>query len=449
MSRHSTVRASWLLAGFGFLWPALLNGFPFLYYDVIGYLGGANLFAHAFFAAPIEWPQIPRIVGRSVYYGAFLLLSLKAGGFWVAATVQGLFAAGCVAMFLRYWPHVSVGIAGALLQATTLPFFVSFMLPDVLTGLAILSATALLLFWQRDGVATRAFWIAVATVAALAHSSNLPVLIALAVSGLVLPHQRRPWLAAAAIVAATLVGAMGERASAIGVERLTGDAPIRPPFVTARLTTDGPGTRYLRATCPANGFALCRYLARLPAATNDYFLWDDSSERGVFQLVSPADRQRIAAEDARFAWATFSHFPVATLATLASGTGGQLRLPRLEEFNYSPHQTNFFQSRLPPPTLAAVVRSRAFAGTMPTRVPLALMRVLTFVAALLCVRALLAASTPVDLRLTVALILIGLLANAAVCGGLSGANTRYADRILWLLPLAGLLTLGAPRDRIV
>jgi hypothetical protein len=351
-------------------------------------------------------------------------------------------------MFLRYWRHANVGFAFALLQATTLPFFVCFMMPDVLTGLAILSATALLLFWHRDGVAARAFWIAVMTAAGLSHSTNVPLLIAMAGGGLVLARRHRPWLAAATIVAAAFVGALGERAFAIGVTRLTGVAPTRPPYLTARLTADGPGTRYLRETCPASDFAMCRYVQRLPPLSANDFLWNESSEVGVFGSpdVSREERRLIAAEDARLAWAIFRYLPMSTLATLATGAYELLRAPELDVFNYYPHETGYFQTELPASTLAAVSQSRAFAASMPVSLPLALMRVLTPLALLLSVWAVLARSTPSDVRSMVALILVGVLVNAAVCGALSGPYPRYEDRVIWLLPFAALLTLGAPRN---
>ena len=37
---------------------------------------------------------------------------------------------------------------------------------------------------------------------------------------------------------------------------------------------------------------------------------------------------------------------------------------------------------------------------------------------------------------------VGVLANAAVLGALSGPHDRYGARMAWLLPLAGLLALA-------
>jgi hypothetical protein len=43
----------------------------------------------------------------------------------------------------------------------------------------------------------------------------------------------------------------------------------------------------------------------------------------------------------------------------------------------------------------------------------------------------------------VSIILTTVIVNAAVCGILSGPADRYESRVLWLLPLLGLLTVAA------
>jgi hypothetical protein len=42
-------------------------------------------------------------------------------------------------------------------------------------------------------------------------------------------------------------------------------------------------------------------------------------------------------------------------------------------------------------------------------------------------------------------VVVALLANAAVTGGLSGPHERYQSRIMWLPPLAALLGIAALR----
>ena len=80
-----------LLAALAFLWPALVNGMPFLFYDTPGYLGGANALAHGLFGGPLDWKAAPVMLGRSIYYGSFLYGSLAVAGFWPAAILQAAF----------------------------------------------------------------------------------------------------------------------------------------------------------------------------------------------------------------------------------------------------------------------------------------------------------------------------------------------------------------------
>jgi hypothetical protein len=46
---------------------------------------------------------------------------------------------------------------------------------------------------------------------------------------------------------------------------------------------------------------------------------------------------------------------------------------------------------------------------------------------------------PTQMRAFVVIILLGILANAFLCGGLSQPATRYGARVIWLLPLAASL----------
>jgi hypothetical protein len=58
----------------------------------------------------------------------------------------------------------------------------------------------------------------------------------------------------------------------------------------------------------------------------------------------------------------------------------------------------------------------------------------------------LAAPAPEDARLALlACVAVALVANAFVCGGLSGAYDRYQARLTWLLPLAVALAAWPQR----
>lgn len=443
----------WLLAAAALLWPALLNGMPFLFYDTPGYLGGANALMHGLTGSPLTWTAAPVMLGRSIYYGIFLYASLATGGFWLAAIGQAFLASACAMMFLRYFlPRcrkltaiIAILFGIALLACTTLPFFAGFMMPDLFSGLALLSATALLLFWQQDSRARRAFWIGVTAAAALFHPTNVPILLAMVTLGILfhfLLRLPRPWIAAGAIIAAASCGLAGEAIFSAGVERALGHPPIRPPFVTARLTADGPGTRYLQETCPGNGFLLCRYVSRLPLPS-DHFLWSKSGVDGVFRASPPAQRRQIAADETRFVLATLRHLPLQTITAFAVGARRQIKQVGLSEFNYGWIERGFFFNNLPRPIYQETSHTRAFSLSMPARFFAWLARIMAILSLAICLWIVMDHRISNKLRLAIALIICGIIVNAFICGGLSGAHDRYQGRVLWLLPWIAYLALLA------
>lgn len=451
MSRGVPWWALSLLASAMLIWPALMNGMPFLFYDTPGYLGGANALAHGLFGVPVEWTAAPVMLGRSIYYGSFLYLGLLSGTFWPTAIAQALLSGACVVTFLRYFipdrgKWVTIGatvLATLLLACTTLPFFASFMMPDLFSGLALLSATALLLFWNRDGWPRRAFWIGVTAAAAMFHPTNVPILLAVLGFGILLHflfRMPRPWKAAGAVAMAAACGILGEMLFSIGVDHAFGFPPVRPPFITARLTADGPGTNYLRATCPGNGFLLCRYLSRLPLPS-DHFLWSRSNVDGVFRAIPPDQRRQLAADETRFALATFFHLPEETAGALIEGARKQIHQSGLGEFNYGWIERGFFWNNLPRNVYHDVSRTRAFTLHMPTGPFVGLARQMAIVSLLICLWAVADPRLPRALRLTVAMIVFGMLVNAVICGGLSGAHDRYQARVMWLLPWVAYLAV--------
>jgi hypothetical protein len=446
-------RRIWLLAAAVLLWPAILNGMPFLFYDTPGYLGAANALVHGVIGSPVDWTAAPVMLGRSIYYGLFLYGSLALGSFWPAAIAQALLASACAMMFLRYFlPRgdariiiAAILIGVLLLGCTTLPFFSTFMMPDLFSGLILLSATALLLFWRQDSRARRSFWFAVTTAAALCHSTNIPILLAMVTLGILfhfLVRLPRPWLAAGSILLAASCGVAGEAIFSAGVKYALDAPPIRPPFVTARLTADGPGTRYLKETCPGNGFILCRYAARLPLPS-DHFLWSNSSVDGVFRAAPAVQRRQMAADETRFVLATLRRFPVETMLSFAIGARRQIKQVGLSEFNYGWIERGFFFNHLPRPIFEDVSKTRAFSLSMPAAAFAKTARILAIISLAICLLVVMDRKISSTLRLAIALIICGVIVNAFICGGLSGAHDRYQARVLWLLPWIGYLALLA------
>ncbi|MGC1305160.1 MAG: hypothetical protein WA840_22560, partial [Caulobacteraceae bacterium] len=229
---------------------------------------------------------------------------------------------------------------------------------------------------------------------------------------------------------------------------------------------------YLRRACAGGDvFALCRF-DRLPLADSDDILWSRKPSRGVFALSDAATRQRLEREDLRFALAAFAADPAGQVAASFRNAMGQL--VRTDVGDSFADQRVFVidgywrRTSLPRmmPDAAACLPRRRCAPRIP---PLALGIVdeaAMAAAVLFCAwRLTLADMRPAwrrgveeergdegeaDRRRIIRLALLAgliLLANAAVCGVLSGPFPRYQARLAWIAVLtAGLLftRLGAP-----
>src|SRR4051794_13012604 len=126
-------RLSWAIATIAMLLvllaPALWNGFPLIYPDTGGYL-----------LRPLTGTLE---MGRSALYGAFLLAGASLY-FWPNVLVQAALAIWLIVLTLRAHglgarPGLAFGVVLVLALTTSLPFFVSQLMPDVLFPLAVLA----------------------------------------------------------------------------------------------------------------------------------------------------------------------------------------------------------------------------------------------------------------------------------------------------------------------
>ncbi|GAA4008889.1 hypothetical protein GCM10022211_23310 [Sphingomonas humi] len=475
---------AFVVATLSLLWPALLHGKPFLFadssayvrvvdaavYKSIGYSSawtrsgeverlqeqakpGATQPARPVAASEEEQLNQNRVplLGRSVYYGMLAYGSALTGQFWLLGLIQAAAIAAVVLMFLtdlgagekrrRLWlaSLVLLLIAGT----STLPFFTSFVMPDVFAGVAILAATMLIFSPNRMRGRTL-FWFLLAAAAALFHSSHVLIIGALAVVGalITLQQRQRNWGRVGLVLAAALTGIVGEMMFAKGVEAALGTPPIRPPFLTARLIDDGPGMRFIQERCATRRFYVCEFRDRLPQAS-DIFLWDPDPARGVFNTLDPAGKRRIAEEQGSFVLAVVLAYPGEVLASTTRSAAHQLGLMRLSEFRDIDLGRGDAVS-----APDAVVTGLHDAGRLAPYVDA--YANLSLVVAVLALLALpfLVRMKLVDGRVAI-MIVAGVLVNALVCGGLSTPHDRYGARVLWVLPLlaASAMARLAPSPR--
>lgn len=462
------------------LWPAFINGGPFWFPDTSTYIRSADAASLVATGAPSEWsdrltlgksgplaihsttqdlirdreqlqPTRQIFQGRSIYYGFLIYLPMRLFGPWGAIVLQALLTAaiilscgstvlGEVAGRRRYW---ALAALAGLVLFTPLPFYVSMLMPDIYSGLMVLALATILLFWRRLSRYKRATLIIACAAMASFHTTHLLLALIMAVLGTMLWLMGRiDWRAVLALGPVVVLAILGNVLFSAAVQHSLHRSPISPPFLSARLTAEGPGTDYLKQACAQHPdhWALCPYVAKLPL-DSDSFLWSENPKTGVFQLANDRQQRRMAHEDKRFALAVLGYDPGTTIEVSLRAAVIQLVSFDLLNFNYPKERITELETKYPPAIAQAIARTRAARNSMPTGFTVAATIGSTIIALLGLIALLwptkrqgLAKGDPHAFYALLIVVLV--VANAAICGGLSGPHARYQMRLIWLLPYA-------------
>lgn len=468
--------------GLCLLWPSLFNAQYIFFYDTIGYLRGA---VQAFEKAGIEsaWSalydnqaegtgaQAATAAGldshtdgyvsaaRSVYYGIFLYVSELLGSLWFAVLFQLLAVSLAAYLTLR----ALLGPSGYELAAilcclgvfTPLSFYVGYLMPDVFAGIVILACATLLVYFDRLEWWPRSLWFALLAVSLTFHMSFIAVAVALTIPGILVVRAtmgRFPLKAAGVIHGAVALGILSQLIFFRAVEAAYGHPPLHPPFLMARVIADGPGYRYLRETCPANGFKICEFLPVLPLGA-DEFLWSKDPRSGVIGSADPETRRTLAAQQMAFVSEVLRHDPAGQVKASLQGIAEQLSRFSIREFDYSDAMRKMVEENLPAYHRDGFRNSLLYRGLFPTFPVDILFHLAIAVSALFLIwnlpglaamRRNLATATgrarnAGEKMITFCLVVLaGVIANAAVTGVLSTPHDRYQARVVWLIPLLAL-----------
>jgi len=478
--------AAVIVVALALLWPAFVNGEPFYMPDTSSYIRGADGAIHELMgvksvwsgelqkrfavptaadppataqvstAPPAQLPAEPEVVlkGRSIYYGAFLYLAQLPGNFWAMAVFQSLLCAIAIIMTIaqlrnslgretRLVTAITAGLALAVL--TPVGYFADYLMPDVLGGLALLAAGHLVIFWDRATQLSRLFWFVLLAFALISHTANILLIAGLAAVSVIgmafrMPASRRGF---AVVGVALFIAVLGQFAFAWGVRHATGAAPVRPPFLAARIIEDGPGYDYLRERCPEVRLIYCRVLG-FRIRESDSLLWSADPREGIFQALPPNEQREAAQEQNGFVLAVLKEHPIEILASSARAFFQQLGYFKLESFNYTGLNNLYFRQKLPEPFLERAQQSKAYQDRMPV-VFVEWATVVSVLAALAAifwtVRKILRREKRLNsVAAFLLLLIVGILINAAICGAFSTPRGRYQMRLIWVLPLAALAT---------
>jgi hypothetical protein len=408
--------------------PALWNGFPFLFADTGGYL-----------ARPFERTLLP---GRSALYGALLAFGMKLD-FWPVVIIQAAVALWLIRLTVRsagiaLRPTLAVAIVLMLAIFTALPWYVSFLMPDIFVPLAVLCLYLLAFARERLRSYETAGVSAVAAVAITFHMSILALSLLLIGALAFAPLLRLP---RPRLILPVMVVAAGVLLAPLSNLAITGRFAFTPGgthFVFARLIQDGIIARYMSEHCPSPKLAICAYAHELPTNA-DGWLW---GWNGPFYKLGGWDGYEPEAR--RIIWDTLLRYPLQHLATAATATFKQFVSFRTGE-GVNPHDLHHtlpmlekLAPEMMPRVRAAAQQQDAFDFVWLNRlhVPIAVLAFLVLIAALFP-----AAGAPPALRALAVTVLLALCINAAICGALSNPNDRYQARIVPLVALAAAMML--------
>ena len=455
-----------------FAWPALVNRGPFLHPDTSNYIRAADGATVALTGRTSVWsdrlarrstvssasagwsdlhPTRTVLSGRSIYYGVLLFTLLELFGKWGPVFFQSAISLSIVLIVARAALPVEVhrGRAPSILVLivavfTPLPFFVSYLMPDLFTGLLIISLISLGLFWDQLTIGGRVLLIAVASASVVFHTTHVLIAVfggtVLALARLTQPTSvncRALAIAPALVVLAVFAQFIYNTE----VQRAIGVRPISPPFLSARILDDGPGLPFLRATCPASGYAACKFISRLPL-DSDQFLWSETRGEGVFGVASPVEKQQLSEQDKRLFLAVLRAHPLEVLTVSVRAAAQQLVYIDYSDFNLSETQRKNEDGTLPAWARSWDEQTLAYQGIMPLRASrfAAVVAILgAFVMLFIVARH--RSFDPKGLVFTT-IIFAMVLFNAAICGAFSKPHQRYQMRVIWLVPLAACLAAG-------
>jgi hypothetical protein len=439
----STCALAMAILSLMFLSAAMWNGFPLIFFDTGAYV--LEGLGHVF------------LVERAPVYAELLFLAGARFSLWPIVILQSLMTSYMILEVARAEvPKLTLGglaIIGAILSLFTgIAWYAGQVEPDIFTPLVILGAYLLLFRGDRLGKAGRRWVLGLTGLAVACHPSHLGLLGGLLIGAalLKLAARRRRDIPRPDIRRGLIGLAVAFGLIFAGNFVLTGKFFISKSgsvFLFARLMQDGIVQRMMNETCPpagTNNWRLCAYKNRLPKSANAW-LWGTGSG---FHALGGFASQTQQEEDSRIVVESLKRHPVMNVRAAAydsvlqflqfkTGDGIEPQLSILEP--------NF--KRTIPAQVPAYLEARQQRGLIRFKalnlihVPVGAISVLGLLLLIQHAAALRAwreATLP-------ALVLLGLIGNAIICGTFSNPHDRYQSRIIWLPTL--VLLLAVTRDR--
>ncbi len=397
---------------------------------------------------------------RSVLFGVVMALFYQAHALWAFPVLAAVYTVATVWLPVRVAARMNLLPRGRLTMlclpllfaaAGSLPFYISYLMPDILApGLIMISAT-LFAFGahMRWGEVILAALLGV--IAVVSHPSHLLISAVLmgmfTLIALISRHKGR-WLAPMVLTVLVVMGGAERLMFRSAVKSIAKSEVTYFPYLTARLIADGPGLTYLQDSCPNAEIATCALFDALSKSddpmrfTATHIVFETSERLGSFRLMPYADQKRVVEGQMTFARNVVMHDPFGLVAGLLSNTLKQARRDSIEMTVPSANQIAIAAAKFP--------EAHTFKGPLITDqswIPAVewIHQVVNFIAFLVVLGLLVwPGRVAAPVKLLAIAILMGLFANAFVCGAVSQPADRYGARVIWLLPmLATFMTLFA------
>jgi hypothetical protein len=464
-----------------------LNGRPLFYFDSGAYLAqGSDILSRVGLAPKAQKDGAPGVSGapaagaapkaedktvvasRSATYGLILALVLRFFG------PTGFVAVNLMVIWLPTWllarqivAQAAADVSGGSLALPrpvtlaalmlclgalgSLPFYVAYLMPDIFAPALILIIALITAYGRVLGWRWLALAAAVAGLAVLAHPSHLLIAAIMLPAALLLAPRakgRRGWVMVALVVL-LLGGGLAERAAlGLAIEKILHKRVLYMPFLTARLIDDGPGFALLQERCPDPDYPTCALYSVLlmsddPARFDaPNILFARNPRVASFAILPESEKEAVANAQTGFVMDVLVTRPGDVLASVARNTLTQLVATRVDMTIPTESMGGLAAALSPafPTSLAdgGLVRGdRGWLDSLATFHQAVYALSAAVVAAGLVVPRLLTGFRPF-----LAMCVIGILANAVVCGAVSEPADRYGARVAFLLPeLAGLVLL--------
>lgn len=465
----------------------LINGRPLFYFDTVGYIsqGHTGLYKLGFPAkSPLAQrmanikaqkeaegiaepaPDMTEIEAENTVDGSrSSVYALVSGLLARLHALEGLMVLNVAAVLIAVWlplrvavrrwglpVPVSQAVALPIIVASfgSLPFFVAYLMPDTFAPVLLLTIATLTVFGRGMRAWEVILALALGAFAIVSHLSHLGIgVVMIPVAALVslIISRRRWWLPVAYVCMIVGIGFTEQSLLRSAARAMADSDVVIKPYITARLIEDGPGMTYLDTHCPNSHIPTCRLHAALQWSddpfriTATHIVFETSPRLGSFRLMLPPDQKAVADDQIGFFFAVLKDQPVGTVLavlknTLIQASWGAVDMT-IPTDNIIAQNADVSGLAFATFDHGRITRDTGWLG------PLTVWHRAFYGASLAVLVALilLPRRVPGQVKAFAVMVLLGILANALVCGGISQPATRYGARVIWLLPLLATILL--------